>query len=84
MKAFGIILAWVLTVVLAIVFTFAGGVKLIGKPAMVQEFARSASGNGFVISPVLLKSAARSGDLSRDTDFGLPFKLRPSWRARQS
>jgi len=47
MKAFGIILAWVLTVLLAIVFTFAGGVKLIGKPAMVQEFAQIGIGQWF-------------------------------------
>lgn len=34
------ILAWILAVLLAIVFLFAGGVKLLGSRAMVQEFAR--------------------------------------------
>jgi putative oxidoreductase len=40
MRAFGNILAWILAVFLAIVFAFAGGVKLIGARAMVQEFAQ--------------------------------------------
>jgi len=40
MRAFGNILAWILAVFLAIVFTYAGGVKLTGARAMVQEFAQ--------------------------------------------
>jgi putative oxidoreductase len=40
MKAFGNILAWILAGFLAIVFTFAGGIKLIGARAMVQEFTQ--------------------------------------------
>ena len=47
MKAFGNILAWILAVFLAIVFTFAGGVKLIGTRAMVQEFAQIGIGQWF-------------------------------------
>lgn len=41
------ILAWMLTVVLLIIFTFAGGVKLVSTPAMVQEFARIGLGQWF-------------------------------------
>src|SRR2546430_16440664 len=44
MRAFGNILGWILAVLLAIEFTFAGGVKLIGSRAMVQEFARIGMG----------------------------------------
>jgi putative oxidoreductase len=33
-------LSWVLAIVLAVGFTFFGGVKLIHSPAMVQEFAQ--------------------------------------------
>jgi putative oxidoreductase len=47
MKASGNILAWILAVFLAIVFTFAGGVKLIGTRAMVQEFAQIGIGQWF-------------------------------------
>ncbi|HWF46165.1 MAG TPA: DoxX family protein [Bryobacteraceae bacterium] len=47
MKAFGNILTWFLAVLLAIVFTFAGGVKLIGAPAMVHEFAQIGIGQWF-------------------------------------
>ena len=47
MRAFGNILAWVLAVFLAIVFAFAGGIKLIGARAMVQEFAQIGIGQWF-------------------------------------
>jgi uncharacterized membrane protein YphA (DoxX/SURF4 family) len=47
MRAFRNILAWILAVFLAIVFTFAGGTKLIGARAMVQEFARIGIGQWF-------------------------------------
>jgi len=47
MRAFGNVLAWMLAVFLAIVFTFAGGIKLIGAPAMVLEFARIGIGQWF-------------------------------------
>lgn len=40
MRTFGNILAWILAVFLAIVFTYAGGIKLIGARPMVQEFAQ--------------------------------------------
>ena len=41
------ILGWLLAVLLAIVFTLAGGVKLISAPAMVQEFAQIGVGQWF-------------------------------------
>lgn len=41
------IVAWILTIVLALVFTLAGGVKLIGVPGMVTEFAQIGIGQWF-------------------------------------
>jgi putative oxidoreductase len=41
------ILAWMLTILLAITFTSAGGVKLLNNPAMVQEFAQVGLGQWF-------------------------------------
>lgn len=34
------VLAWILAILLAVAFTLAGGIKLISKPGMVQEFAQ--------------------------------------------
>jgi len=39
-KVFGETLAWILAVLLAVVFTMAGGIKLISQQSMVQEFAQ--------------------------------------------
>lgn len=41
------ILAWTLTILLAVMFTFAGGVKLFNNPAMVREFAQIGLGQWF-------------------------------------
>ncbi|HEY4085474.1 MAG TPA: DoxX family protein [Bryobacteraceae bacterium] len=41
------ILAWILAVILAVVFVFVGGAKLIGARAMVQEFAQIGMGQWF-------------------------------------
>jgi putative oxidoreductase len=41
------ILSWMLTIFLLIAFTFAGGVKLINNPGMVQEFAQIGLGQWF-------------------------------------
>lgn len=41
------VLAWILAVLLAFVFVFAGGAKLLGAPAMVQEFAQIGIGQWF-------------------------------------
>jgi putative oxidoreductase len=40
-------LAWILAILLAIAFTLAGGIKLIGVPGMVQEFAQIGLGQWF-------------------------------------
>ncbi|HWF06879.1 MAG TPA: DoxX family protein [Bryobacteraceae bacterium] len=40
MRRFENILTWTFTVFLAVVFTLAGGTKLVSTPAMVQEFAQ--------------------------------------------
>jgi uncharacterized membrane protein YphA (DoxX/SURF4 family) len=44
MKTTANILAWILAVLLAAVFLFAGGVKLLGSRAMVQEFTQIGAG----------------------------------------
>src|SRR5580658_7131788 len=41
------IAGWILAIVLALVFTLAGGVKLIGVPGMVAEFAQIGIGQWF-------------------------------------
>jgi uncharacterized membrane protein len=47
MRTFANVLAWILAVLLAIVFTYAGGIKLIGARPMVQEFAQIGIGQWF-------------------------------------
>ncbi len=44
MKTTANILAWILAVLLTVVFLFAGGVKLLGSRAMVQEFTQIGAG----------------------------------------
>ncbi|HEY3456479.1 MAG TPA: DoxX family protein [Bryobacteraceae bacterium] len=44
MKTTANILAWILAVLLAVIFLFAGGVKLLGSRAMVQEFTQIGAG----------------------------------------
>jgi uncharacterized membrane protein YphA (DoxX/SURF4 family) len=46
-KAISNIVAWVLALLLAMVFVLAGGVKLLGARAMVQEFAQIGIGQWF-------------------------------------
>jgi putative oxidoreductase len=41
------IVGWILSVVMALVFSLAGGVKLIGVPGMVAEFAQIGIGQWF-------------------------------------
>jgi putative oxidoreductase len=43
----GRIIAWILTIFLLIVFTSAGGAKLVNSPAMVREFAQVGLGQWF-------------------------------------
>ncbi len=55
------IAGWILAVVLALVFTLAGGVKLIGTPAMVAEFARIGIGQWFRFVTGLLELSGAIG-----------------------
>jgi uncharacterized membrane protein YphA (DoxX/SURF4 family) len=41
------VIGWILAVFLALVFALAGGIKLVGAPAMVQEFAQIGIGQWF-------------------------------------
>jgi len=55
------ILAWTLTVFLAVVFTFAGGVKLANNPQMVEEFAQVGLGQWFRYFTGLLELSGAIG-----------------------
>jgi putative oxidoreductase len=46
-KAILNVLAWIIAVLLAVVFVFVGGAKLLGARAMVQEFAQIGIGQWF-------------------------------------
>jgi uncharacterized membrane protein len=52
---------WILSVLLAIVFLFAGGAKLIGAPAMVHEFAQIGIGQWFRYVTGLLEVSGAIG-----------------------
>src|SRR5690348_15673119 len=47
MKTTANILAWILAVLLAVVFLLAGGVKVLGSRAMIQEFTQIGAGQWF-------------------------------------
>jgi putative oxidoreductase len=55
------ILAWMLSIVLAIAFTLAGGIKLIYNPQMVQEFAQVGLGQWFRYFTGLLEVSGAIG-----------------------
>jgi putative oxidoreductase len=55
------ILAWTLTIVLAIAFTLAGGIKLVNNPQMVQEFAQVGLGQWFRYFTGLLEVSGAIG-----------------------
>lgn len=63
MRAFGNILAWILAVFLAIVFTYVGGIKLIGARAMFQEFAQIGIGQWFRYFTGILEVSGAIGRL---------------------
>ena len=63
MKAILNVLAWVLAVLLAVVFVFAGGAKLFGARAMVQEFAQIGIGQWFRYFTGLLEVSGAIGVL---------------------
>jgi len=52
---------WILAVFLALVFVLAGGIKLIGAPAMVQEFAQIGFGQWFRFVTGILEVAGAIG-----------------------
>lgn len=83
MKAFGKILAWILAVFLAIVFTFAGGVKLIGRPAMVQEFAQIGFGQWFRYFTGILEVSGAIGVLVPKYRFWAALQIAIVMGARQ-
>src|SRR5215831_20545372 len=55
------VLAWLLTILLAIAFTLAGGVKLISAPPMVSEFAQIGLGQWFRYFTGLLEVSGAIG-----------------------
>ena len=55
------IVGWILAIVLALVFSLAGGVKLIGVPAMVAEFAQIGIGQWFRFVTGLLEVSGAIG-----------------------
>src|SRR5579863_6533339 len=55
------IAGWILAVLLAVVFTLAGGTKLIGVPAMVTEFAQIGIGQWFRYVTGLLEMSGAIG-----------------------
>lgn len=57
------VLEWILAVFLAIGFLFAGGVKLLSRPAMIQEFAQIGIGQWFRYLTGVLEVAGAIGVL---------------------
>ena len=55
------IIGWILAIVLALVFVLAGGVKLIGTPGMVAEFAQIGVGQWFRIVTGLVEVSGAIG-----------------------
>jgi putative oxidoreductase len=75
MKTIANILAWVLAVVLAAVFLFAGGIKLLGRPAMIQEFAQVGMGQWFRYFTGILEVTGAIGILVPKYRFWVSFQL---------
>jgi uncharacterized membrane protein YphA (DoxX/SURF4 family) len=75
MKTAANILAWILTVLLAIVFLLAGGVKLLGTRAMVQEFARIGIGQWFRYLTGILEVTGAMGVLMPRYRFGAALQI---------
>ncbi|MGD1068693.1 MAG: DoxX family protein [Bryobacteraceae bacterium] len=55
------VIGWILAVLLALVFALAGGIKLIGAPGMVQEFAQIGLGQWFRFVTGTLEVAGAAG-----------------------
>ena len=75
MRAFANILAWILAVLLAVVFTYAGGIKLIGARAMVQEFAQIGIGQWFRYFTGILEVSGAIGLLVPEYRFGAALQI---------
>jgi uncharacterized membrane protein YphA (DoxX/SURF4 family) len=75
MKAAQNILAWILAVLLAVVFVFAGGAKLLGAPAMVQEFAQIGIGQWFRYFTGILEVTGAIGVVIPKYRFGAALQI---------
>jgi putative oxidoreductase len=74
-KAISNILAWILALLLAVVFLFAGGVKLLGARAMVQEFAQIGIGQWFRYFTGILEVSGAIGVLIPKYRFGAALQI---------
>jgi putative oxidoreductase len=63
------IVGWILAILLALVFSLAGGTKLVGVPAMVAEFAQIGIGQWFRYVTGLLEVSGAIGLLIRKFRF---------------
>ena len=75
MKAISNLLAWILALLLALVFVFAGGAKLLGAPAMIQEFARIGIGQWFRYFTGILEVSGAIGVLIPKYRFGAALQI---------
>src|ERR1700734_1383377 len=74
-KAISNILAWILAVFLAVVFVLAGGAKLAGAPALVQEFAQIGIGQWFRYFIGILEVSGAIGVLIPKYRFGAALQI---------
>jgi putative oxidoreductase len=75
MKAALNVVAWILAVLLAVVFIFAGGAKLLGARAMVQEFAQIGIGQWFRYFTGILEISGAIGVLIPKYRFGAALQI---------
>jgi putative oxidoreductase len=75
MRAAQNLLAWILAFLLAVVFVFAGGAKLLGAPAMVQEFAQIGIGQWFRYFTGILEVTGAIGVLIPKCRFGATLQI---------
>lgn len=75
MRAASNILGWILAVLLAVVFVFAGGAKLLGARAMVQEFAQIGIGQWFRYFTGILEVTGAIGVLIPKYRFGAALQI---------
>ena len=75
MKTTANILAWILAVLLAFVFLFAGGVKLLGSRAMIQEFTQIGAGQWFRYVTGVLEVSGAIGVLAPKYRFWAALQL---------